>query len=204
MNLQPRSPRLEARITGVLYLLNLLTGVAAMVLISRKLQGAGDAMNLVASVLYTAVTLLLWHLLRPVSAWLSAVAAVVSLLGCWLPLAPYEKAFPPLHITNFCFFGIYCLLIAYLIFRSRFMPNVVGVPMACAGICWLTTLSRGLTHALGPLPLALGLIGEGTLIVYLIWFGLNEERWQQQLTLTREVSHLDAQPLATRKPSQDS
>ena len=59
MNFQPRSPRLEARITGVLYLLNLLTGVAAMVLISRKLQGAGDAMNLVASVLYTAVTLLL-------------------------------------------------------------------------------------------------------------------------------------------------
>ena len=51
MNLQPRSPRPEARIAGVLYLLNLLTGVAAMVLMSRKLQSTRDAMNLVASVL---------------------------------------------------------------------------------------------------------------------------------------------------------
>ena len=180
MNLQLISPRLEARITGVLYFLNLLTGVAAMVLISRKQQSAGDAMNLVASILYTAVTLLLWHLLRNVDSWVSAVAAVVSLLGYWLPLARYEDAYPPLHITNFLFFGIYCLLIAYLIFRSRFMPNIVGALMACAGVCWLTTLSLHLTHVLGPVPLGIGLLGEGTLIVYLMWFGLDEKQWREQ------------------------
>ena len=174
------SPRLEARITGVLYLFNLLTGVAAIVLIGHHQRGAGDTMNLVAAVLYTLVTVLLWHLLRPVSGWISALAAVVSLLGCWLPLTRYENAYPPLHITDFTFFGIYCLLIAYLIIRSRFMPNFVGVLMTCAGICWLTTLSSKLSHALGPIPLALGLVGEGTLIVYLIWAGLNEERWQEQ------------------------
>ena len=99
----------------------------------------------------------------------------MSLLGCWLPLTRYENAYPPLHITTFFFFGIYCLMIANLILRSRFMPNVVGALMACAGVCWLTTLSPNLTHALGPIPLAVGLLGEGTLIVYLIWFGLNEE-----------------------------
>ncbi len=36
-----RSPRLEARITGVFYLLNLLTGVAAIVLIGHKQQSCG-------------------------------------------------------------------------------------------------------------------------------------------------------------------
>lgn len=147
MSSQPNSPRLEARITGVLYLLNLLTGVAAMVLISRKHQDAGDALNHVAFVLYTAVTLLLWHLLRGVNPWLAAVTAVVSLLDCRLPLARYENAYPPLHNTSFLFFGIYCLLIAYLIFRSRFMPNIVGALMPCAGICWLTTMSPHLTPA---------------------------------------------------------
>lgn len=176
MNLQPLSPRLEARIAGVLYLFNALTGVAAMVLISRKLQSTGDAMNLAASVLYTAVTLLLWHLLRPVSAWTSAVAAIVSLLGCWLPLSRFENAFPPVHVTNFAFFGIYCLLIGYLIVRSNFMPKFVGVLMLCTGICWLTTLSVKLTHVLTPVPMAIGLIGEVTLIL----FGLNEKRWQEQ------------------------
>ncbi len=180
MNFHPKSPRLEARITGVLYLFNALTGIAAMILISRKLESTGDAMNLVASVLYTAVTLLLWHLLRPVSSWTSAVAAVVSLLGCWLPLSRYETAYPPLHITSFAFFGIYCLLIGYLIVRSRFMPKFVGVLMACAGVCWLTTLLPNLTHLLAPLPMAVGLLGEGTLILYLISFGLNEKRWQEQ------------------------
>lgn len=103
-----RSPRLEARITGTLYLFNLLTGVAAIVLIGHKQQSAGDMMNLIASVLYTVITLLLWHLLRPVSAWVSGVAAVVSLLGCWLPLTRYENAYPPWHITDFAFFGTYC------------------------------------------------------------------------------------------------
>ncbi|MDQ2833954.1 MAG: DUF4386 domain-containing protein [Acidobacteriota bacterium] len=180
MNFQPRSPRLEARVTGVLYLCNMLTGIAAMILISRRLQSAGDAMNLAASVLYTVVTLLLWHLFRPVSSWMSAVAAALSLLGCWLPLSRYEAAFPPLHITNFAFFGLYCLLTGYLIVRSAFMPNFVGVLMACAGVCWMTTLLPSLTHVLGPVPMAVGIIGEGTLIVYLIWVGLNERRWQEQ------------------------
>lgn len=174
------SPRLEARITGVLYPCNLLTGVAAIVLISHKQQSAGDTMNLVAAVLYTVVTLLLWHLLRPVSGWVSACAAGVSLLGCWLPITRYENAYPPQHITDFTFFGIYCLLLAYLIFRSRFIPNFVGALMTCAGVCWLTTLLPKLSHALGPFPFALGLFGEGTLIIYLIWVGLNEKRWQEQ------------------------
>ena len=151
------SPRLVAHITGALYLSNLLTGVAAIVLIGHKQQSAGDEMNLVAAVLYTIVTVLLWHLLRPVNGWVSAFAAVVSLLGCWLPLTRYENAYPPLHITDFTFFGTYCLLIGYLIFRSRFMPSFVGAMMTCAGVCWLTTLSPKLSHALGPIPLGLGL-----------------------------------------------
>lgn len=46
MSFRPTSPWLEARITGVLYFLNLLTGVAAMVLISRKHQDCRSRRNL--------------------------------------------------------------------------------------------------------------------------------------------------------------
>ncbi len=49
------------------------------------------------------------------------------------------------------------------------MPNIVGVFMTCAGVCWLTTLSLRLTRAWGPIPLAIDILGEGALIVYLIW-----------------------------------
>jgi hypothetical protein len=38
--------------------------------------------------------------------------------------------------TFLAFFGLYCLLIGYLIFRSTFLPRIIGVFMALAG--WAT------------------------------------------------------------------
>jgi len=64
------SPRLEARIAGVLYLFSMLLGIAAMVLIGRKIQARGGEANLVAGVLYSGLTLLLWDLFRSVSLWI--------------------------------------------------------------------------------------------------------------------------------------
>lgn len=168
------SPKKEARIAGVLYLFNMLTGLAAMALLSRNMQAAGNAVNFVSTILYTGVTLLLWHLFRHVNPWISAVAALVSMLGLWLPILGYL----PAHISNFVFFGIYCLLIAYLIVRSPFMPNLVGAMMACAGVSWLTTISPSLSRTLSPFTMVVGLIGEGTLILYLLVWGLDEQRWQ--------------------------
>ncbi len=170
------SPKKEARIAGVLYLFNMLTGIAAMGLLSRNMQAAGNAVNIVSTILYTGVTLLLWHLFRHVNPWISAVAALVSMLGLWLPILGYL----PAHISNFIFFGIYCLLIAYLIVRSRFMPNTVGALMACAGVSWLTTISPSLSRTPSPFAMIVGLIGEGTLILYLLVWGLDEQRWRDQ------------------------
>jgi hypothetical protein len=136
MNLHQVSARLEARIAGVLYLLSILMGLAAMTLISRKMQAQGDQVNLIAGVLYTGVTVILWHLFLPVSKWISTCAAIFSLMGCWLPASLYRAA----HISNFVFFGVYCLIIGYLIVRSRFFPNPLGFLMAAAGVCWLTSV----------------------------------------------------------------
>jgi len=59
--------------------------------------------------------------------------------------------------VNIClvFFGFYDLLIGYLIFRSAFLPRILGVLMAFAGLGWLTFLSPPLASHLSPYNLSL-------------------------------------------------
>jgi hypothetical protein len=52
------------------------------------------------------------------------------------------------------FVGLYCLLIGYLIFKSIFLPRILGVLMAIAGLGYLTFLSPPLTNHLSPYNLA--------------------------------------------------
>jgi hypothetical protein len=116
------SPRPRARITGVIYLLYFLTAVSAAVFVGRSRLVLYDTVNLIASAFYIAVTLLFYFMFKPVNRNLSLLAAFLSLLGCANDLlnlfhrAPYE-------ISSLLFFGPYCLLIGYLIFRSKFLPR---------------------------------------------------------------------------------
>ncbi len=173
------SPYRKARVAGVLYLLNLLTGIVAMVLLGRGLKAQGDFVNMVAAVIYTAVTVLLLDLFWPVQPVVSAVAAVFSLLGCWAPglAGAFGRTLP---FNNFVFFGVYCGLIGFLILRSWFMPKAVGVLMLMAGMCWLTTLWPAVYRALSPYAMGCGLIGEGSLIVWLLVKGVDERGWRAQ------------------------
>jgi len=173
------SPRKVARVAGVLYLLNFITGVAAMQLISRGARAQGNAVNLVASVIYTGVTVLLCYLFWPVSPGVSVIAAIASLLGCWLPIVAAHLGWA-LPFSNFVFFGIYCGMIGWLILRSRFMPRVVGVLMMIAGACWLTTAYPPLSHRIWPVVMGGGLLGEGALIEWLLAKGVDEERWRER------------------------
>ena len=54
--------------------------------------------------------------------------------------------------VNICmvFHGFYCLLIGYLIFRSTFLPRILGTMMAFAGLVWLIYLSPPLANYLSP------------------------------------------------------
>ena len=56
----------------------------------------------------------------------------------------------PSYINSLVFFGFYCLLIGYLIFRSAFLPRILSALMAFAGFGWLTFLSPALAHHLSP------------------------------------------------------
>jgi len=91
----------------------------------------------------------------------------------------FLKLYGQLFNMSFVFFGFYSLLIGYLIFRSTFLPRILGVLMAIAGLGWLTFLSPALAHDLSPYILAAG-IGEVSLTVWLLVAGVNAERWKEQ------------------------
>src|SRR5713101_6827797 len=80
----------------------------------------------------------------------------------------------------FVFFGVYCLQIGYLIFRSAFLPRILGVLMAFAGLGWLTFLSPPLANYLSPYIFAPGILGEGSLTLWLLVIGINEQQWKEQ------------------------
>jgi hypothetical protein len=226
------SPRLKARIAGVFYLLEILSGGFAIMFVGRRLFVPGDAAatainilahaslfqlgsaaNLFQFVCYVAVTGLFYDLFKPVNKSLSLLAAFFSLVGCAIgavscvfelaPLAvlgnaPYLNVFPAeqlralalmflklyalLFNMSFVFFGVYCLLIGYLIFRSAFLPAILGVVMMITGLAWLTFLSPALTHVLSPYILAAG-VGELLLTLWLLIAGVNAERWKEQAFL---------------------
>ena len=81
------------------------------------------------------------------------------------------------------FNGFYCLLIGYLIFRSTFLPRILSAMMAIAGLGWLTYLSPPLANYLSPYNLALGILGQESVMLWLLAMGVNEQRWKEQASV---------------------
>jgi hypothetical protein len=86
---------------------------------------------------------------------------------------------------SLAFFGCFCLVAGYLIFRSAFLPRIIGVLMAIAGLCYLTNsftnfLAPQFSKYVFPYILAPGLVGEGSLTLWLLVMGVNVERWKEQ------------------------
>lgn len=138
-----------------------------------------SSFGLIATASYVAVTAFFYLLFKPVNKILSLIAAAFSIAGC-VPgiLGPFHVTL--YHINSLVFFGVYCLLIGYLILKSTFLPHVFGVLMMLAGLGWITFLSPALAKSLSPYNYYPGGIGEISLCLWLLVVGVNGERWKEQ------------------------
>lgn len=176
------SPRSRARITGVVYLIYFLTAVSAE-LVGRGRPVAYDAVSLMGYALYIAVTLLFYYMFKPVNGGLSLLAALCSLVGCandvlgLFNLISYK-------ISSLVFFGPYCILLGYLIFRSTFLPRILGMLIALAGLGWLVFLSPLASHLSIYLEI-LGFVAELSLCLWLLVKGVNIPKWEEKATAWR-------------------
>jgi hypothetical protein len=90
------------------------------------------------------------------------------------------------------FTGFYCLLIGYLMFRSTFVPRILGALMAFAGLGWLTYLSNPLVSYLSPYNLACALLAEASVFLWLLVMGVNAPKWQESKALGELVERSPA------------
>jgi len=173
--IQQVPPRFKARIAGVLYLFSVATAIFAEVFVRGKLL---YAVGLIPVLCFTVVTLLIYSIFRPVNRSVALFAVLSNFVG--LAFEALE-----LHLKGvnaaLVFHGFYCLLIGYLVFMSIFLPRILGALMVFAGLGWLlTSLSSPLAHSLHPYSQALGFLGEGSLMLWLILMGVNILKWKEK------------------------
>jgi hypothetical protein len=168
------SLQVRARIAGVFYLLTIVFGALALAFPNGRVPA-----NLFATACYAAVTVLFYGMFTPVNKSLSLLAAFFGLVGCAVgALSAFDLA--PLGINSLVFFGCYCLLIGTLIFKSTFLPRILGVLIGFGGLGWLTFASPSLAKSLFPYSMAPGILGESALTLWLLVMGVNVQRWNEQ------------------------
>jgi Domain of unknown function (DUF4386) len=82
------------------------------------------------------------------------------------------------------FFGFYCLSIGYLIFKSTFLPRVIGALLMVEGPCYLINsfasfLAPAFAARVFPF-LMVSAVAEILLCLWLLVMGVNVERWNEQ------------------------
>jgi hypothetical protein len=83
------------------------------------------------------------------------------------------------------FDGLFQLLTGYLIFRSTFLPRVLGALLALAGLGWLTVLWPPLAGALSTPTAVLGVVAEASLMLWLLVRGVDVPRWEERASAAR-------------------
>jgi hypothetical protein len=79
------------------------------------------------------------------------------------------------------FFGLWCVLIGFLIFHSAFLPRVLGILLAISGLGWMTYIYPPLAeHLFVPYLAGASAMGEFPLLLWLLIAGVNGRRWREQ------------------------
>jgi len=90
------------------------------------------------------------------------------------------RMFEYLFSVSLTFFGVFCILVGFLIFRSKFLPAVLGLLMMAAGVTyWINSFRLFLALPIPYLPWVTLLV-ELSLALWLVLVGINEAEWRKQ------------------------
>lgn len=163
-----------ARIAGLLYALNIVIGISAIVLAGRD-KGMAEMVNLAGAAEYAIVVLLLGRLFEPGARALSWLVAAIGLAACAISAAMIlHLPVLPADVNPVVVFGPYCIGLGTLIVRTGMMPRVLGLLLVVAGFSWLTFAMPALAHRIAPWNTVAGAVPELLLTLWLLAFGLRD------------------------------
>ena len=183
---------------------------------SPLLWRMGIAGDLLMHVCDLIVAIVYYKLLRPVNKDLALLAVffgliqtavlVANKMNMVMPLllqnADYLKAFTQEQLQAWAylsvkshsygfgigliFFGFECLIDGYLIFRTGYLPKVLGVMIQIAGLCYLINsfaliLAPALANRISPAILLPPFVGELSICLWLIFKGVNLVKWNERV-----------------------
>lgn len=145
------------------------------------------------------------------------VATKLNLLQAsfFLDQADYLKAFQPEQLrvltylaiksdgygfaVGLIFFGFACLVLGYLIFKSGYLPKLIGVLIQVAGICYITNstaliLAPKFANFLAPGILLPPFVAETSFCLWLIVKGVNVGKWREKANVLRSAGAEPAIP----------
>jgi Domain of unknown function (DUF4386) len=161
-----------------------------------RLGFTADLLNLICGL---PVIVFVYFLFKPVNRYLTMLAiffviisntvVAANLLNQLTPLLlPVQLATLSLHAIQLqeqgyaialVFFGPYCIIIGYMIYRSGLLPRILGILYAIAGACYMINsftgfLSPEFHNPLFPLILVPCFIGELSVALWLLIKGIKE------------------------------
>ena len=198
-------------VLGMLVVNGNASATAHNILANEPLYRIGFAIPLVAVGFHMTWALLLYQLFRVVNPTINQLALLVIVVGCALqaaaavvyltPLLYLQAGFTQLdtvlllinvsHLTfdaYLIFFGLWCVLLGYLIVRSTFMPRVIGVLLMADGLGWMTYLVPPFATSIFPAIAVVAGIAEFSLLLWMLIFGVNSERWYEQARLLKTTA----------------
>jgi hypothetical protein len=88
------------------------------------------------------------------------------------------------------FFGFHCVVLGYLLFRSTFLPRILGLLLAIGGLGYMvnifaSVIPPGIGVHLFPYIMLPAGIAEISLTLWLLVIGVNVQRWKEQASAAR-------------------
>jgi hypothetical protein len=149
------------KIVGLIYVAWFLLSFAGMTLQNVPLQVFATASNFVLAVF-------IYRLFAPADPSIALALLPLAFFHCLIQAVGQIQADAGLLRFALLPFAGYLMVLGYLIVRSTFFPDALGVLVAVAGLAWVLAVVPGVPTWCTLAVVVLGVVAEGALAIWLI------------------------------------